>query len=313
MRQDLSNYIFRRLLAIVPVALGVIISVSVLIQLVPGKPVDILLGEYASAAEKSELAHKLGLDLPLSSQIITYLGNLSKGNLGDSLIYNRSVVSLIAERLAPTLELALLAVVFALLISLPLGICSALKKNTMWDFSALFFSLLGVSIPHFWLGPMLIIFFSLKLDLLPVSERGGWASYILPTFTLGTALMAFLSRITRSAFLDVLKEDFVKTARAKGLSEFRVMGKHVLRNAYLPVLTVASLQFSTLLTGAIITESIFDWPGLGSLILEALNQRDYPLIQGCILFFSLSYLLINLATDILYVLFDPRIKLDMKT
>lgn len=302
-------YILKRLLAIVPVACGVIISVSLLIHFVPGDPVDILLGDYATIAEKKELSSKLGLDQPVYQQILGYLSNLLHGNLGNSLIYNRSVFDLIVERLVPTIELALAAIALAIALSLPLGICSALKKNSLWDFFALFTSLLGIAIPHFWLGPMLIILFSLKLDLLPVSERGDFSSYILPAFTLGTALMAILSRITRTSMLDVLKEDYVKTARAKGLSEARIIFKHVLRNAYLPVLSIISLQFSTLLTGTIITESIFDWPGIGSLVLEALNQRDYPLVQGCILFFSISYLLINLFTDILYVLVDPRIKL----
>jgi peptide/nickel transport system permease protein len=214
------------------------------------------------------------------------------------------------ERVVPTVELAVSAMLLAIMLSIPLGIISALKKNTLWDFSALLFSLIGISIPHFWLGPMLIIIFSIKLDLLPVSERGDFTSYILPAVTLGTALMALLSRITRTSILEILKEDFVKTARAKGVSEWRIIFKHVLRNAYLPVLTILSLQFSTLLTGAIVTESIFDWPGLGTLVLEALNQRDYPLVQGCILFFAISYLIINLITDILYVILDPRIKLN---
>lgn len=293
-----------------PVAFGVIASVSLMIHLVPGNPVDFLLGDFASTEERSELTHKLGLDQPVLSQILSYLNKLVHGDLGESLIYNKSVLVLISERLLPTVELAICAIISAMLISLPLGIISALKKNTVVDFAALLFSLIGVSMPHFWLGPLLIMFFSLKLDLLPVSERGSWLSYILPTVTLASALMALLSRITRTAMLEILQEDFIKTARAKGVSEWRIIGKHVLRNAYLPVLTVLSLQFSTLLTGTVITESIFDWPGLGTLILEALNQRDYPLIQGCILFFSLSYLVINLITDILYSLLDPRIKLN---
>ncbi len=302
-------YIIKRLLSIIPVGCGVIISVSLLIHMVPGNPVDILLGDYASSEERAELTQQLGLDQPVLSQIAHYTGGLLEGDLGTSLIYNKSVFSLILERIVPTVELAVSAMILAILLSIPLGIWSALRKNTWADFSALLFSLLGIAIPHFWLGPMLIIIFSIKLDLLPVSERSGLSSYILPAVTLGTALMALLSRITRTSILEILKEDYIKTARAKGLSEWRIVLKHVLRNAYLPVLTILGLQFSTLLTGAIVTESIFDWPGLGSLVLEALNQRDYPLVQGCILFFALSYLLINLATDILYLFLDPRIKL----
>ncbi len=305
-------YCTKRLLGLIPVGLGVIVIVGLLIHIVPGDPVDMILGDYATLEEKTEMRQKLGLDQPVFIQIANYIANVAKGSLGNSLIYNKPVSDLIIERIGPTVELAVVSMLVALFISLPLGLISAVKNGKPIDYGAMVFALLGVAIPNFWLGPMLILLFSLEWGLLPVSERGGPSSYILPAITMGTALAAILSRMTRNSVMENMQEDYVRTARAKGQKETIIVMKHVLRNAAIPLVTVVGLQFGVLLTGAVITERIFDWPGLGTLILDALGNRDYPLVQGCVLVFSASYLVINLLTDILYAAVDPRIKLTQK-
>ncbi len=302
------TFIIQRLLAMIPVGLGVVAIVSMLIHFVPGNPEDMILGPYATDAEKIALRSDLGLDEPFAQQLVAYYKKVLTGDLGESLLLRKPVTALIAERIQPTLELALLSMLVAVAIALPLGVISALKVGGPIDFAAMGVALLAIAMPNFWLGPMLILFFSLQLGWLPVSERAGLTSYILPAMTLGTALAAILSRMTRNSMLDNMKEDFVRTARAKGNKERTVVLKHILRNAALPLVTVVGLQFGVLLTGAIITERIFDWPGLGSLILEGINNRDYPVVQGCVLLFSATYLLVNLITDITYAAVDPRIK-----
>jgi peptide/nickel transport system permease protein len=292
----------------IPVGLGVVAIVSMLIHFVPGNPEDMILGPYATDAEKTALRQDLGLDQPFSHQLVDYYKKILKGDLGESLLLRKPVTTLIAERIQPTIELAFLAMLVAVCIAIPLGVISALKVGGPIDFIAMGVALTGIAIPNFWLGPMMILFFSLQLGWLPVSERAGITSYILPAITLGTALASILSRMTRNSMLDNMKEDFVRTARAKGNKERTVVLKHILRNAALPLVTVVGLQFGVLLTGAIITERIFDWPGLGSLILEGINNRDYPVVQGCVLLFSATYLLVNLITDITYAAVDPRIK-----
>ena len=302
------QYILRRIFGIIPVGLGIVIIVSMLIHAVPGDPVDSILGPYATLEEKEELRHSLGLDTPLLTQTKNYIFNITQGSLGESLIYNKPVTQMIGERIRPTVELAIASLIVAIVISIPLGVISAIKANTIIDFGAMGFALAGVAIPNFWLGPMLVLLFSVYLGWLPVSERGSWQTYILPAITMGTALAAALSRMTRNSMLDEFNQDFVRTARSKGVLEYKIIMKHVFRNAALPLVTVVGLQFGVLLTGAIITEKIFDWPGLGSLILEGINNRDYPVVQGCVLFFSCSYLIVNLLTDIAYAFVDPRIK-----
>lgn len=292
----------------IPVGLGVVAIVSMLIHFVPGNPEDMILGPYATDAEKAALRDDLGLDQPFVQQLGDYYKKVLQGDLGESLLLRKPVTTLIAERIQPTIELAFVAMLVAVAIALPLGIISALKVGGPIDFAAMGLALLGVALPNFWLGPMMILFFSLQLGWLPVSERAGFTSYILPAITLGTALASILSRMTRNSMLDNMKEDFVRTARAKGNKERTVVLKHILRNAALPLVTVVGLQFGVLLTGAIITERIFDWPGLGSLILEGINNRDYPVVQGCVLLFSATYLVVNLLTDIAYAAVDPRIK-----
>ena len=302
------SFILKRLISLLPVGLGVVAIVSLLIHAVPGDPADTILGPYATAEEKAVLKHDLGLDQPFFVQLGQYYGQLAHGDLGTSVIYRKPVTTLILERLRHTLELACIAMLVAISCSLPLGIISAIQKGKPLDYGAMAFALLGVAIPNFWLGPMMVMLFSLELGWLPVSERTGWDSYILPALTLGMPLSAILSRMTRNSMLDNFKEDYVRTARAKGNAELVVVMKHVLRNAALPLVTIVGLQFGVLLTGAIITERIYDWPGLGSLVLDGINNRDYPLVQGCVLTFSFTYLIVNLLTDLSYAAIDPRIK-----
>lgn len=299
----------RRLLSTAIVVLGVVVLVFLLIHLIPGDPVDVMLGESASAADREALRHQLGLDRPLAAQLGDYLGGLARGELGHSLQHRRPIVELLAERIPATLELALAALAFTLVLALPLGLLAAVRRNTGWDRGAMAFSLLGVSIPNFWLGPLLILLFSVWLGWLPVSGRESPAALILPALTLGMSLAAVLSRMVRSSVLEVLGEDFIRSAYARGLSTRQVLTRHALPNALLPVITVLGLQLGTLLAGAVITEVVFGWPGLGSLTIEAIQSRDYPLVQACVLLISLSYVLVNMLTDLVYAWIDPRIRL----
>lgn len=301
--------LIRRLLSTAIVVLGVVVLVFLLIHLIPGDPVDVMLGEAATAADREALRHQLGLDRPLAAQLGDYLGGLVQGDLGQSLQQRRPITELLAERIPATLELALAALAFTLLLALPLGLLAAVRRNSGWDRGAMAFSLLGVSIPNFWLGPLLILLFSVWLGWLPVSGRESPAALILPALTLGMSLAAVLSRMVRSSVLEVLGEDFIRSAYARGLSTRQVLTRHALPNALLPVITVLGLQLGTLLAGAVITEVVFGWPGLGSLTIEAIQSRDYPLVQACVLLISLSYVLVNMLTDLLYAWIDPRIRL----
>ncbi|BCO30413.1 peptide ABC transporter permease [Thiohalobacter sp. COW1] len=299
----------RRLLSTAVVVLGVVVLVFLLIHLIPGDPVDVMLGEAATAADREALRHQLGLDRPLTAQLGDYLGGLARGDLGQSLQQRRPIVELLAERIPATLELALAALAFTLVLALPLGLLAAVRRNSGWDRGAMAFSLLGVSIPNFWLGPLLILLFAVGLGWLPVSGRDAPGALILPALTLGLSLAAVLSRMVRSSVLEVLGEDFIRSAYARGLSTRQVLTRHALPNALLPVITVLGLQLGTLLAGAVITEVVFGWPGLGSLTIEAIQGRDYPLVQACVLLISLSYVLVNMLTDLLYAGIDPRIRL----
>ena len=306
----LLNYVFKRVLWLFPIILGVVTLVFFLIHFIPGDPVDIMLGESAQSMDKQMLRRELGLDKPIVYQYLDFLKKLSRGNLGKSLHSQQPVLSLIMKKYPATLELMLAAVLTALLIALPLGIICALKQYSLIDQGTLVLSLLGVSMPNFWLGPLLIILFSLKLGLLPISGRGGILHLILPAITLGMSMAAILTRMVRSSMMDVLEEDYMVTARAKGLPFRRVILKHGLKNALIPVLTIVGLQIGALLTGSIITEMIFAWPGLGRLTIQAIYTRDYPLIQGCVLVVAISYVLVNLLTDLAYTVIDPRIRYD---
>ena len=305
-----NNYVLKRIIWLFPIVLGVITLVFFLIHFIPGDPVDIMLGENARPIDKQMLHHELGLDKPLISQYFDFLKKIGQGNLGQSLHSKQPVLSIILHKYPATLELMLAAIFIALIISMPLGILSALKQYSLMDHTSLIISLLGISMPNFWLGPLLIILFALKLGWLPVSGRGGISHLILPAITLGTAMAAILTRMIRSSLLEVLEEDYIIAAKAKGLAYKRVILKHALKNALIPVVTIVGLQIGTLLTGSIITEMIFAWPGLGRLTIQAIYTRDYPLVQGCVLVIAMSYVLVNLLTDLVYTFIDPRIHYD---
>jgi len=292
------------------VCLGVATLVFLLVHLVPGDPVEVMLGEAATAADRSELRRSLGLDRPLGVQYLAYLGDLVRLDLGTSLHSRRPVAEVIGERLPATAELAAASLVVAVLLALPLGAVAAARKGSHWDSGAIAFAMLGVSVPNFVMGPILILVFSVWLGWLPVSGREGPASLVLPALTLGTALAAVLSRMVRSALLEVLGEDYVRTARAKGLGEAEVILMHAAPNALLPVVTVLGLQLGALLGGAVITEIVFAWPGVGSLTVEAIGRRDYPVLQACVLVISLAYVAVNTLTDLAYAWLDPRIRLE---
>lgn len=268
-----------------------------------------MLGDYALPGDKQELRENLGLDRPILVQYGDYLTGIVQGDLGISIHSKRAVTEEIWERIPASAELMMGAMVVALLIAFPFGILSALKPYGILDSTSMLVSFLGVAMPNFWLGPLLIILFSIQLDWLPINERGGLEHLILPSITLGTAMAAMLSRMIRSSLLEVLGEDYVLNARAKGLPERQVILKHALRNALIPVITVIGLQIGVLLSGAIITEAIFDWPGMGSLLLDGIYNRNYPLVQGCILTIASIYVIVNLITDITYAWVDPRVRL----
>jgi peptide/nickel transport system permease protein len=307
------DFVVRRLLSALVTVVGVATLVFFLIHLIPGDPVDRILGDSARPADREALRTALGLDAPVSVQFGHFLAGLTRLDLGDSIVSGRPVVSLIAQHLPATLQLAAAALAIALLVAVPLGVIAARRRGTRLDSLAMGFSLLGVSIPNFWLGPMLILVFSLWLGWTPVSGREGLDSLVLPALTLGTSLAAVLARMVRSSLLEVLEEDFMRTARAKGLDENTVVWRHGLRNALLPVVTLVGLQLGALLGGAVITETVFSWPGIGLLLVDAIQARDYPVVQGCVLTISTTYVLVNLGTDLVYGVIDPRIELTEST
>ncbi len=305
----MRKFLLRRVLLLIPVLWGVTTIVFIVTQVLPGDPVDLMLGETARPAQREQLRKTLGLDRPLGVQYAEYMGGLLKGDLGTSLHQRRAVSAIIFERTHASAELTFASMAVALLISLPLGIAAARRQGTGIDLAAGFFAVAGASIPVFWLGPLLIIVFSIGLGWLPVSGREGVLSLILPAVTLGAALSPILMRMARSSLLEVLPQDYISTARAKGISERRVLWLHALKNACLPLITILSLQLGALLSGAIITETVFAWPGVGRLVIQAIASRDYPLVQGCVLFIAAIYVSANFLADIAYAWLDPRVRL----
>ncbi|MGA1712024.1 MAG: nickel ABC transporter permease [bacterium] len=305
----MGNFLLRRLLLLIPVLWGVATLVFLLLHFIPGDPVDLMLGDSALGTDRETLRDQLGLNDPLIVQYLRYFGDLLQGDWGTSLFSKKPVFEEIMERVPATMELMFGAMVVTILVAMPLGLIAAVNKGTWIDQGAMIFSLLGVSIPNFWLGPMLILLFSIHFDLLPVNERGGLEHLILPALTLGTSLASILARITRSSVVETLQAEYIRTARSKGISELWILFRHALRNALIPIVTVIGLQVGVLLSGAIITEAIFDWPGLGNLLISAINSRNYPLVQGCVLFIAGSYVMVNLVIDLLYAYLDPRIRL----
>ena len=306
----MGRFLARRLVLTIPVLLGVATLVFSLIHLIPGDPAQAMLGEAAPQSDVEELRRQLGLDRPLAEQYAVFLGGLVKGDLGTSLRTGLPVTEQIVERMPATFELAAAAMLVAILFSMPLGIAAAVRRGTLVDHAAMTVSLAGVSVPNFWLGPLLAIVFAVELGWLPVSGRGTWGHLVLPAVSLGAALAAILARMTRATMLEELREPYVQAARARGVSRSRAVMRHAFRNSLIPVVTLVGLQFGAVLTGAVITETIFAWPGIGRLLIQSIGFRDYPLVQGCILLIALTYVAMNLLTDLTYGFLDPRIRFD---
>ncbi len=303
------RYLFKRLLLALPALWLVLTLVFLMIHIVPGDPVEQMLGEGAAPGQVTQLRHLLGLDLPLRTQYGRYFWQLAQGDFGQSFKFQSPVRQIILERYPATLQLAFLALVVCAAIAIPAGMMAAYRRGQAVDRAVGVFTLFGLAFPNFALGPVLILLFSIELGLLPVSGRGGPLYYVLPAATLGAALAAILTRMVRGSMLQELSSDYVRTARAKGLSTSAVLLRHAFRNALIPIITILGLQFGTLLAGTIVTETIFSWPGIGRLTVQAISARDYPLLQGCILVIAVSYVAVNLLTDMLYAVIDPRVRL----
>ena len=304
----MSKYLFQRVLYTLLVVWLVVSVVFLLIHIVPGDPIQQMLGEGAASVDIAATRHAYGLDVPLATQYMRYWRGVARGDLGRSLRFDQNVTPLILQRYPATLKLTVAALLFALLLSIPAGVRSA-RRRDRWDDRVLsFVSLLGLSFPNFAMGPILILFFAIFLGWLPVSGSGTWRHIILPAVTMGGALAAILTRMVRTAMLEELGQDYIRTARAKGLPERTVVYRHALLNALVPVLTVVGLQFGALLAGAIVTETIFSWPGIGRLTIQAIGNRDYYLVQGCVLAIGLTYIAVNFLTDLTYSLANPRIR-----
>ena len=302
------RYLFRRLLTTIPVLVGVATLVFSLIHLVPGDPVQTMLGESASPQDVEQLRARLGLDRPLLVQYGAFMKGAVTGDLGTSLRTSQPIVQAIGERMPATFELAAAAMLVAVVIAIPLGILAAARSGTRVDHAATTLALVGISMPNFWLGPLLAIVFSIELGWLPVSGRGGLSHLVLPAITLGAPLAAILARMTRASVIEELRELYVLAARARGVSRLRAILRHAFRNGLIPVVTVLGLQFGSVLTGAVITETIFAWPGVGRLLVQSISARDYPAVQGCILLIAVTYVTVNVVTDVVYGLLDPRIR-----
>ncbi len=295
-----------RMIQAVPTLLGVATLVFLLLHLVPGDPVDALLGEMALPADRAGLRHALHLDEPVMTQYVHFLAGILTGDWGRSLLDQRPVLSLILERLPVTAQLAACSLALAMILAPPLGFWAARHAGRAQDMFAMAFSLFGVSIPNFWLGPMLMLAFAVGLGWLPVSGMEQPGSIVLPAITLGTALAAVLSRMARSSWLEAMSTDAIRTGRAMGIAERTLWWRHAARMAAVPVVTMFALQMGAVLGGAVITETVFDWPGLGLLTIESIQRRDYPLVQGCVLLIATFYVLANLAADLLGMWLDPR-------
>jgi peptide/nickel transport system permease protein len=306
----MHRYLIRRLLLTIPVLLGVATLVFSLIHFIPGDPAQAMLGEGAAPEDVAQLRERLGLDRPLLVQYGSFLQGLLRGDLGVSLRNDQPVTQQIIERMPATAELALASMAVAVLIALPLGIIAAVWRGTVVDHSAMTLSLVGISVPNFWLGPLLAIVFAVELGWLPVGGRGTVAHLVLPSLTLGAALAAILARMTRASLLEELREPYVLAARAKGVSRSRAVLHHAFRNSLIPIVTILGLQFGVVLTGAVITETIFAWPGIGRLLIQSISFRDYPTVQGCVLLIAVTYVGVNLITDLTYGFLDPRIRVD---
>jgi len=304
------QYVIKRLLSIIPVLIGISLLLFFMLRMLPGDPAQVLAGLMATPDEVELIRHQLGLDRPIHVQYVFFLGRLARFDLGRSARTQNPVTEEIWARLPNTLLLAVVAITLACLFGIPAGIISAVRPYTWLDYVVTSTAIFGMSMPVFWLGLMLVVVFAVWLQWLPAGGIGTWKHVILPSITLTAFVIAFIARMTRSSMLEVLSQDYTTTARSKGLKEQVVIIKHALKNALIPIITVVGLQFGMLLGGAVLTETVFAWPGLGRLIVDSILARDYPVIQGAILIFGLLYILVNLVVDVLYAYVDPRIRYD---
>ncbi|MFH5773219.1 glutathione ABC transporter permease GsiC [Paracoccus sp. NGMCC 1.201697] len=304
----MPSYLLKRLLGTIPVILMVTLAVFAFVHMLPGDPARLVAGPDATPDDIAAVSAALGLDKPLPQQFLQYLTNLLHGDLGMSLKTRRPVVEEIGLRLMPTVWLTLFAMVWAVAIGLLIGVVSAVKRGRWQDYGGMVLAVSGISFPPFWLGLLLINLFSVHLGWLPTGGYGTWQHFVMPSFTLGLAVAAVMARFTRSAFIEISREDYVRTARAKGVPERKVIWRHALRNALIPIITMVGLQFGFLLGGSIVVESVFAWPGVGRLLVDSVTYRDYPVIQALVLMFSLQFILINLLVDVLYIFANPEIR-----
>ena len=304
----MTNYLFRRLLGLLPTLLIVAVLIFMFLHLLPGDPARLAAGPDADPETVELVRRDLGLDLPLHEQFVRYFSHALRGDFGTSIRTKRPVASEIGARFAPTFWLTVTAMSWSVLIGLALGMVSAVWRNRWPDRVGMTLAVSGISFPAFALGMLLMQIFSVQLGWLPTVGADSWKHYILPSLTLGAGVAAVMARFTRSSFINILKEDYVRTARAKGLNETVVVAKHAFRNALIPIVTMMGLQFGFLLGGAIVVEVVFNWPGMGRLLVDAVDMRDYPIIQGLVLLFSLEFILINLAVDVLYAVINPTIR-----
>jgi peptide/nickel transport system permease protein len=312
----MGRYILQRLAGMLAVMFAVVTIVFIIVRVAPGDPAAVMLGPDASAQDISQLRARLGIDQPLPIQYALFLGQLIRGDLGESIFLNRPVLSALADRAEPTFFLTLFAIAIASVIAIPIGILSAYRRGSLFDQATTTVAMLAASIPSFWLGLLLIQYFAVRFGIFPVSGYGGPGAslatrlyhLVLPAFALGIVSSALILRFTRASMLDVLNDDYVRTARSKGMGEFRVVMKHAFRNALIPVLTVIGLTAALLVSGAVVTETVFGLPGIGSLVVSAVLRRDYPVIQGALLIIAALYVLINFVIDMLYLVIDPRVK-----
>lgn len=302
------SYLARRLLGIVPILLIVSLLVFAFVHMLPGDPARLVAGADASEADVQAVRAQLGLDQPLWRQYAIYVGNLLTGDLGMSLKARRPVIAEIGERFMPTFWLTLLSMGWATLAGLVIGVASAVRRGRWQDYVGMVGAVSGIAMPSFWLGLLLIDLFAVRLGWMPSNGYGTAAHYVLPSLTLGVGVAAVMARFTRSAVIDIAREDYVRTARAKGVFERMVIWKHVMRNALIPIITMVGLQFGYLLGGSIIVETVFGWPGMGRLLIDSVSYRDYPVIQAEILIFSLEFIVINLIVDVLYAFVNPEVR-----
>ncbi|MDR1621480.1 MAG: ABC transporter permease [Synergistaceae bacterium] len=302
------RYILRRIVYLVPVFIGISFFVFFMLHMTPGDPAKMILGDTATEESVQELREEMGLNDPFLAQYWRYIKNAVRGNIGKSYITKSSVAHEVSQAFPATVKLALFSIAIAIFVGIPLGIISAIRQYSLMDNIAMGFALIGISMPVFWLGLLLILFFCVKLGWFPASGFDTFRQMILPAVTLSTPSLAIISRISRSSMLEVIRQDYIRTARAKGQVEFRVICNHALSNALIPIVTIVGLQFGALLEGAVVTESVFAVPGIGSLLVEAIKTRDYPMVLGGVLFIGIVFSLVNLAIDVLYAYIDPRIK-----